>query len=163
MWRYVLYGQRHGEIVVLFNAQRGAARNDTAHQPMDSATVRRWVGDRVLVNPTDPNCTDCVYYNDWGVPWENLRAKTSDPRMAGFNRFNLFSKDGYVPGYNAQLVFQPELKLGLFTVMTTGPGPRVTSPFFNRHPHYSRLRRYSTDARLPQVAGPAAVAAALAG
>lgn len=38
-------------------------------------------------------------------------------------------KDGSVPGYNAQLVVQPDLKLGLFAAMSTGPGGREV-PFF---------------------------------
>jgi hypothetical protein len=51
--------------------------------------------------------------------------------MAGFSRYALFSKDGSVPGYNAQLVLQPELKLGLFTAMTVGAGGRENVPFFS--------------------------------
>lgn len=39
------------------------------------------------------------------------------------------SKDGSVPGYNAQLVIQPELKLGLFAAMSTGESREV--PFFS--------------------------------
>ena len=39
------------------------------------------------------------------------------------------SKDGSVPGYNAQMVVQPELKLGLFAAMSTGES-RV-APFFS--------------------------------
>lgn len=67
-----------------------------------------------------------------GVPWQNLRAdQSADPRMAEFPRFNLFSKDGSVPGFNSQLVFQPELKLGLFAAMSTGPGGRENVPFFS--------------------------------
>ena len=38
-------------------------------------------------------------------------------------------KDGSVPGYNAQLVVQPDLKLGLFAAMSTGPDGREV-PFF---------------------------------
>ena len=35
----------------------------------------------------------------------------ADRRMDGFSRFDLINKDGSVPGYNAQLVVQPELKV----------------------------------------------------
>jgi hypothetical protein len=51
--------------------------------------------------------------------------------MSGFSRYNLLSKDGSVPGYNAQLVLSPELNVGLFTAMTVGPGGRADVPFFS--------------------------------
>ena len=59
-----------------FLLRDGAARNDTAGagQPLDSATVRRWLHDRTLVNPSNLDCTNCIYYTEWGAPWQNLRA-----------------------------------------------------------------------------------------
>jgi CubicO group peptidase (beta-lactamase class C family) len=128
-----VYSSAHDMAKLLsFLLRDGAARDDRtgSGQPMDAATVRRWVRDRVQVNPSNLNCSECAYYTEWGVPWQILRAEMdSDDRMAGFSRFNLISKDGSIPGYNAQLVFQPELKLGLFTAMTTGDGREV--PFFS--------------------------------
>ena len=126
-----------------FLLRDGAARNDTAGagQPLDSATVRRWLHDRTLVNPSNLDCTNCIYYTEWGAPWQNLRADIAQMvsripsccvvrplalvpvqsrasmlccGQGNFSRFNLMSKDGSVPGYNAQMVVQPELKLGLF-------------------------------------------------
>jgi hypothetical protein len=123
-----------GKFLSFLLRAQGAVRDDTpsANQPLDAATVRRWLGDRVMINPSNLNCTHCMYYTSWGVPWQNLRAEmSSDPRMSGFSRYSLLSKDGSVPGYNAQLVLQPELNVGLFTAMTVGPGGRADVPFFS--------------------------------
>lgn len=40
---------------------------------MDHHAGRRWLSDRVLVNPSNLNCTECAYYTEWGVPWQILR------------------------------------------------------------------------------------------
>lgn len=59
-----------------FLVRDGAARNDAigAAQPLDSATVRRWLHDRTLVNPSNLDCSNCIFYTEWGAPWQTLRA-----------------------------------------------------------------------------------------
>jgi CubicO group peptidase (beta-lactamase class C family) len=112
-----------------FLLRDNAPRDDAngSGQPMDSATVRRWLTERAYVNPSDLNCPHCAYYTEWGIPWQNLRV--NNELMGNFSRFYLLSKDGSVPGYNSQMVLQPDMKLGIFTTMSTG-GARE-GPFFS--------------------------------
>ena len=98
-------------------------------QPLDAATVRSWLRTRVWQNPTTV-VPRGMWYTGWGVPWQvlttNLEGMSS---MSNFSRFDLISKDGSVPGYHSQLVLQPDLKLGLFTSMTTSSSAGVPSFF----------------------------------
>ncbi len=112
-----------------FLLRDNVARDDAdgSGQPMDSATVRRWLTERAYLNPSDLDCSHCAYYTDWGIPWQNLRV--NNEMMGNFSRFYLLSKDGSVPGYNSQMVLLPDLKLGIFTTMSTG-GSRE-GPFFS--------------------------------
>lgn len=118
-------------------ARSGGARGERGErgekgQPLDSATTRRWLTDQVFSNPSAFTASaQGLWYTSWGTPWQNLQANLDGvAAAANFSRFSVRSKDGSIPGFNAQLVLQPELKLGLFTAMTTGDGGR-TVPFFS--------------------------------
>ena len=47
-------------------------------------------------------------------------ARNSDPTMENFNQYFVYTKDGVIGGYRSLMVLQPELKLGIFFVMSTG-------------------------------------------
>ena len=112
--------------VLSFLLRDGAMRG--SGQPLDSATVRSWLNTRVWQNPS--TLPDGIWYTDWGVPWQILTANLEGvPALSNFSRYYLISKDGSIPGYNSQMVLQPDLKLGLFASMTTGEGRSV--PFFS--------------------------------
>ena len=113
-----------------FLLRDGAARDDSpgSGQPMDSASVRRWLTDRVKVNPSNLHCSNCIEYTEWGAPWHIMRGNTSIP-----SRFHILTKGGGIVGYDAFLALQPELKLGIFAAMSTGGGPAY-APFYDDVP-----------------------------
>ena len=114
-----------------FMLRDGAARDDNKAQPLDSATTRRWLTDRVLVNPTNLACSNCIEFTEWGAPWHTMRANMAN--MGNFSRFHLMIKDGGITGYDAYLAFQPDFKLGMFAAMSTSGGGYA--PFFDDVPH----------------------------
>ena len=61
------------------------------------------------VNPTNLACTDCIKFTEWGAPWHIMRANMAST-MGNFSRFHIVTKDGGITGYDAYLLFQPELK-----------------------------------------------------
>ena len=81
--------------------------------------MRRWLTERAYVNPSNLDISRGAYYTEWGIPWQILRCVNTE-EMANFSRFYLLSKDGSVPGYNSQMVLQPEMGLGFFATMSTG-------------------------------------------
>jgi hypothetical protein len=72
-----------------FLLRDNAPRDDSRGQPMDSATVRRWLTERAYVNPSNLDCEHCVYYTEWGVPWQILRAVRWKQRPPFWRRFLL--------------------------------------------------------------------------
>lgn len=110
-----------------FLLRDGASRGPG--QPLDSATVRSWLNTRAWQNPSV--VPEGIWFTEWGVPWQVLTANLPGVASLGdFSRFYLVSKDGSIPGYNAQMVLQPDTKLGLYAAMTTGAGGRSV-PFFS--------------------------------
>jgi hypothetical protein len=109
----------------------GAARDDSRGQALDSATTQRWLHDRVLVNPANLDCSNCIEFTEWGAPWHIMRANIV--QMTNFSRWHVMSKDGGIVGYNRYMAFQPDLKLGIFAAMTTTVGGYV--PFFSQVPN----------------------------
>ena len=77
-----------------FLLRDNAPRDDSRGQPMDSATVRRWLTERAYVNPSNLDCEHCVYYTEWGVPWQILRAVRRKQRPPFWHRFLLLLRTG---------------------------------------------------------------------
>eukprot|EP01050_Picozoa_sp_SAG11_P021691 SAG11_NODE_3913_length_2151_cov_2.068226_1_plen_451_part_10 len=87
-----------------FLLRDGAARDDTRAQPLDSATTRRWLHDRVLSNPSNLACENCIEFTEWGETWHIMRANIV--QMSNFSQFYIVTKDGAIPGYNSYIALQ---------------------------------------------------------
>eukprot|EP00051_Salpingoeca_urceolata_P010149 m.123708 g.123708 ORF g.123708 m.123708 type:complete len:635 (+) comp16599_c1_seq3:41-1945(+) len=112
-----------------FLLRDGAGRRDElgGGQPLDAATVRAWLSTRLDTNPTNI-AAPSVILSEWGMPFEYFDVSLDS--AGRFPRFFLATKDGSVPGYNAQLQVQRDLGLGMFAAMSTGADGRNV-PFFS--------------------------------
>lgn len=103
-------------IKLVFRDHAGLDRGATPDQLIGGNDVRSWVNDRSYDN-ADPVEPGYVEFTSWGVPWEVYRVSQAAPTMASFPRYPLITKDGSVPGYEAMLMMQPDMKLGFFCAM----------------------------------------------
>lgn len=106
-----------------FLLRDGAARDDTKAQPLDSATTRRWLRDRVLSNPSNLACDNCIEFTEWGETWHVMRANIV--QLGNFSQFYIVTKDGGIPGYNSYIALQVRTH-------ALGSAPERVSQWFSR-------------------------------
>ena len=111
----------------LVGGDRTSGRNTTtrgAGGVLDHTSLREWRNTVVQTDPV-PMSNQSVMSKFWGVPWETAMvdirgSPPHDGLDTDFQVFKLITKDGSVPGYNSQLLFEPESRLGVFAAMSTG-------------------------------------------
>ncbi len=69
-------------------------------------------------------CSHCQYHLVVLVS-QVYTARTADPAMASFSQFDIIGKDGAIGGFLSQLSLVPELKTGVFSVISTGVGEEM--------------------------------------